>query len=271
MGSVDNKDNTGIKGISDMRIGAAGAADESIELLINGFRLLQREPYAKLGMDSVLLSAFLHPSKALKICDMGCGAGALSILLAARYHAAHIVGIDIQKGAVELLEENISINGVGDRVSAMHADLREIEDKLPAGAYTAVVCNPPYFRQGAGKPGSLAEKRVERTEEGARIGEICRTASFLLQNGGEFAAVYRTERLCDLLAAMRGAGIEPKRLRFVHGIVSAEPKLLLIAGRKNSRPGIKVLPPFIIKKEDGGFTEEYLSLYQNPGRSMGYV
>ena len=66
MGSVDNKDNTGIKGISDMRIGAAGAADESIELLINGFRLLQREPYAKLGMDSVLLSAFLHLQKPSK-------------------------------------------------------------------------------------------------------------------------------------------------------------------------------------------------------------
>lgn len=265
--NIDNSDDN-----NNMELGlkAKSTAEESIELLINGFKLLQREPYEKLGMDSFLLSAFLHPSKARKICDLGCGSGALTILLAARYHLAHIDGIDIQKAAVDLLEENIALNGVEDRVCAIHADLRANDSKLPAGAYTAVVCNPPYFKEGAGKPSLLAEKRIARSEAGARIDEISLTAAQLLQNGGEFAVVYRAERLCDLVLAMRGAGIEPKRLRYIHNTVYAEPKLLLLAGRKNARPGVRTLPPFIIRDDDGDFTEEYLAAYRYPSQSLSH-
>jgi len=254
-------DNDIMDNMDIVETGTEKAADESVELLINGFRLIQRGPHGKLGMDSFLLSSFLHPSKVRRICDLGCGSGALTILLAARYDSAHIDGIDMQREAVGLLEENISLNRIGDRVRAIHADLRKSEGILPAGSYTAVVCNPPYFRKGAGKPSALAERRIARSEEEARIDDICRTASRLLRNGGEFAVVYRAERLCDLIMAMRGAGIEPKRIRYIHNTVYSEPKLLMIAGRKNAQPGIRTLPPFVIRDESGDFTDEYRSIY----------
>lgn len=233
-----------------------------IEHLINGFKLIQRGPHERLGMDSVLLSNFLHPSKTDRVCDLGCGFGAITILLAARYKESCIDGVDIQQTAVELLNDNIALNGLENRVRAIHADLRKLDGILDVGAYSAVICNPPYFRKGAGKVGNLPAKQIARTEEGAMLEDICRAASRLTKNGGEFAVVYRTERLCDLMVAMRAVRIEPKRLQYIHPTASSEPKLMLVAGRKNARKGLRTLAPLIIMKDDGSYTEEYLSAYR---------
>lgn len=236
--------------------------ESSVELLINGYSLLQSEPHERMGMDSVLLSRFLHPSKTKMVCDLGCGSGALTILLAARYSKSHIDGVDIQRTAVELLEENIALNGLEDRVRAIHADLRAIDGVISMGAYSAVICNPPYFKTGTGKAGALQERRIARSEEEVTLEDICREASRLLQNGGEFAVVYRSERLCDLMVAMREAGLEPKRLQYIHHTVHSEPKLILAAGRKNAGMGLRTLPPLIVKNNDGSYSEEYLAAFR---------
>jgi tRNA1Val (adenine37-N6)-methyltransferase len=234
-----------------------------VEHLINGYMLLQREPHEKLGMDSVFLSRFLHPSKTSRICDLGCGSGALTILLAARYSSSHIDGVDIQRSAVDLLEENIALNSLGDRVHAIHADLRKLDEVVELGGYPAVICNPPYFKKGAGKAGALHERRIARSEETVTIDDICLAASRLIKNGGEFAVVYRSERLCDLMVAMRKERLEPKRLQYIHHTVDSEPKLILVAGRKNAGVGLRTLPPLIVKNPDGSYSEDYLAAYRD--------
>ena len=55
------------------------------ELGINGFVMEQNEKYLKLGTDAMLLSEFARIKRNDKVCDLGCGAGAVSILLAARH------------------------------------------------------------------------------------------------------------------------------------------------------------------------------------------
>ncbi len=234
-----------------------------VELLINDYKLLQREPHEKLGMDSVLLSRFLHPSKTKRICDLGCGSGALTILLAARYSESSIDGVDIQRTAVELLEENIAINALEDRVRAVHADLRDLDGVVEYGGYSAVICNPPYFKKGTGKADALRERQIARSEETVTIDDICRAASRLIKNGGEFAVVYRSERLCDLMVAMRKERLEPKRLQYIHHTVSSDPKLILVAGRKNAGKGLRTLPPLIVKNPDGSYSEDYLAAYRD--------
>ena len=70
----------------------------------------------------------------------------------------------------------------------------------------------------------------------------------------------RTERLTDTICAMRGAGIEPKRLRMVIQRAGRCPSLFLIEGRKGGRPGLNVMPDLIIE-ENGGWSEEMKSIY----------
>ena len=54
---------------------------QSTEILPNGLQLLQDDRFFKLGQDSVLLSAFAKPRRNAKLLDLGCGTGALALLV----------------------------------------------------------------------------------------------------------------------------------------------------------------------------------------------
>lgn len=58
----------------------------------------------------------------LKVLDVGCGSGILSIA-AAKLGAKDVLGIDIDETAVEVAKENIALNGVSDIASAGAGDL----------------------------------------------------------------------------------------------------------------------------------------------------
>ena len=103
--------------------------------------------------------------------------------------------------------------------------------------------------------------RLARSEAGCTIWDVCRRAARLLRWGGVFAAVYRPDRLCDLLEAMRTQDLEPKRLRLVQHTASSAPSLVLAEGRRGGKPGLTVDPPLILHREDGGDTEELEEIY----------
>ena len=64
--------------------------------------------------------------------------------------------------------------------------------------------------------------------------------------------------LCD---AMRGAKVEPKRVRFIVSRPENAPKLVLVEGKKRGRPGLHLLPMLVTHTADGGFTEEMRRIY----------
>jgi len=59
-----------------------------------------------------------------RVFDMFAGVGPFVIPAAAR--GAETVGVDLNERAVELLRENAERNGVADRVTAVHGDVREL-------------------------------------------------------------------------------------------------------------------------------------------------
>ncbi len=60
-----------------------------------------------------------------RFIDMFAGVGPFVVPAAAR--GASAVGVDLNPAAIEFLEENAERNGVADRVTAINADVREIE------------------------------------------------------------------------------------------------------------------------------------------------
>ena len=121
---------------------------------------------------------------------------------------------DIQKQAIEQLEQSIQKNGLKNRFIPLLTDLKELSS-LPCGPLDLVTCNPPYKAQGSGILSETDAERIARHEVLCTIEDVCQAASRLLRFGGRLCLCQRPERLCDTLCAMRSAGIEPKRVRFV--------------------------------------------------------
>lgn len=210
------------------------------------------------GLDSFLLSSLPVLKPGLRVCDLGCGTGLLSLLLLQRQPALTVTGLDIQEEAVRLADLAARENDLTDRLRFCLGDLREAP--LPAGAYDLVVCNPPYFPPGSGPLPKGEARRTARTEQDCTLEDVCRAAARLLRWGGAFCLVHKPERLADLFCALRPVGLEPKRLRLVLPRPEAAPSLVLLEARRGGRPGLAVLPGLVLER-DGVASAEVERIY----------
>ena len=93
---------------------------QSTEILPNGLQLLQDDRFFKLGQDSVLLSAFAKPRRNAKLLDLGCGTGALALLV--WRPDLKITGLELQDGPLDLFRQSITANELENVTALQGAD-----------------------------------------------------------------------------------------------------------------------------------------------------
>lgn len=231
------------------------------ELWPGGPKFIQDSAAFSLGTDAVLLSDFALKGTANRACDLGSGAGVISILLAWHSPRLTVDGVELQPAACEAARENIRLCGLEDRISVLKGDLRRHRDFLEAGAYDLVVSNPPYFPAGSGKASASDAAATARAERTCTLGDVCAAAAFLTRWGGRFALVHKPERLAEIFRVLSENCFEPKRLRFVHHKARLAPNLVLIESRRGGRPALTIEPPLILTEDDSGDTEEAKRIY----------
>lgn len=203
------------------------------------------------GADALLLADFAAPRGRDRVCDLGTGSGILPLLWQGRTKPC-TVGVERRPETARLAAASVARNGLEARVRILEADWRRLGGLLPREGFDLVTCNPPYFPPGAGKASPDEGRRLARQEDSPRLlWELSAAAAGLLRFGGRFCLCHRPERLCDLLAALREAGLEPKRLRFVQATAASAPWLLLCEARKGGRPGLRIEPPLCEDSKTG--------------------
>lgn len=223
-------------------------------------------PQYSFGVDAMLLSQFAAPRGQTKICELGTGCGIIPLLWCGghpwmRRRPLEVTAVEIQSAAAALATRSIARNGLSEKIRVLCADWRQLDGKLPAGSFERVVCNPPYFSAGSGGVSEDEARRIARHESGPEaLQEVCNVAARLLQNGGTFCLCHLPSRLCDVLTALREAGLEPKRLQLVQQAGDATPFLLLCEAKKGGKPGLQTEPTMILRDKDG-YTEEARRLY----------
>lgn len=227
---------------------------ERIDEVNDKLRLIQKTDGLTFGTDALLLAAFAA-KKAKRALELGGGTGIVSMLLATRGRFDRIDCVEIQPAYADLITRNAALNGLDGRVRSVCADLRDFPHTTEYGTYDAVFSNPPYMKTGAGASCQSNEKEIARHECFGDIYDFTRTASRALRYGGAFYAVYRPDRLTDLLTAAREAHLEPKRLCFVTARVGLAPSMVLLEARRGGKPGLTVTPSLILT-EDGKDTSE---------------
>ena len=145
-------------------------------------------------------------------------------------------------------------------ITPVTADLRDLAGLHPyAQSRDVVACNPPYFTGGRVSPDTA--RAGARHELSCTMPDVCAAAGLLLKDGGRLCVCQRPERLADVLCAMRGARIEPKRLQFVMARPEKAPWLVLVEGQKNRAPGLRVPAPLVTARADGRPSAAMLEIY----------
>lgn len=196
------------------------------------YQLEQRPGVFPLGSDTLALGRFATVRKGWRVCDLGTGSGVLLLLLAARESQLELFGLDQDPAAAALAQDNLRHNNLEGEIWTGSWS----QTPFPPGSFDLVVSNPPYYALGSGKDGGPA--RMEREE----LDALCRAAARLLRNGGRFALSFPTQRMVDLLEAMRRWDLEPKRLKLLSHTPTKPPYALLAEGVRQGRPGLQVLP-----------------------------
>jgi release factor glutamine methyltransferase len=97
------------------------------------------------SVDTELMSASVAMRPSEDVLELGCGCGAVTVLLSR--HCRSAVGVDINPVAVENARHNAARLGVDNATFALSDVFDHVE-----GTFDVLVCNPPYNQHEAADP-----------------------------------------------------------------------------------------------------------------------
>jgi tRNA1Val (adenine37-N6)-methyltransferase len=231
------------------------------DLQRNGYQIIQKQNGFCFGMDAVLLSGFAQVKPGERAVDLGTGTGIIPILLEAKYDGIHYTGLEIQEEVADMARRSVVLNHLENKVSIVTGDIKEASRLFGAASFDVVTSNPPYMNDAHGLKNPDLPKAIARHEVLCSLDDVTREAARLLKPGGRFYMVHRPHRLIEIVTALKGYGLEPKRMKMVHPFVDREANMVLIEAVRGGKSMIKVEAPIIVYKEQGVYTDEIYTIY----------
>jgi tRNA1(Val) A37 N6-methylase TrmN6 len=233
---------------------ATDLAFETTEDALLGGRVVLRQPARgyRAAIDPVLLAAALPAKPGERVLDLGCGAGAAALALAARLPAVRVTGLERDPDLARLCRANIAANAMAERVTVLAGDLLDPPAEIAAGGFDHVMANPPYLEPGRADLSPDPGRRSANAEDEAALADWVAAALAAVRRKGWVTLIHRADRLDALIAAFAGrAGaitilpLWPK--------AGAPAKRLILRARKGVRSPARLLPGLILH-ENGEYT-----------------
>lgn len=233
------------------------------DLQRGGLKIISDTRLFCFGTDAVLLADFAQVRPGERVADLGAGQGILPLLLYARQPDASYHGVEIQEELAGLARRSVELNGLGQRITITHGDLKQAKQLVGTGL-DVVVCNPPYEKENDGEARKSDSHRVARKEVLATLAGVCAAAAGCLREGGRFYMIHKASRLADVFHEMQTVSLMPKLLRLVQPHLGDEPRYALVCGAKGGKSHLRLLPTLILLNGDGTETEEVRRIYGRP-------
>jgi tRNA1(Val) A37 N6-methylase TrmN6 len=171
-----------------------------------GGRIRLRQPATgyRVAIDPVFLAAAVPAEPHQLALDVGCGAGAAMLCLAARVPHSRIVGLEMRRELVRLAGDNVILNGLEGRASVMIGDLLHPPPRLSPGAFDHVMANPPFNERGHGILPATEGKSAATIEGEADLAAWIRFSLAMVRAKGTVTFVHRADRIDMLLGNIAG-------------------------------------------------------------------
>ena len=235
-----------------------------IPLLNKNLKIIQRSDYFNFSIDSLLVSEFVSIKKDTKnIIDLGTGNAVIPLFLSKKT-SAKVFGMEIQKISFELAQRNININNLNEQIYIIYDDMKNYKKYFLNGSFDIVVSNPPFFKFNGNKEllNDLEQLSIARHEIEITLEELIQTASLLVKDRGYFYLVHRADRLTEIISTLQKFNFEAKKIKFCYTTENKNAKIVLIEAIKNGKAGLTILPPLVINKNNGEYTEEVLEMFK---------
>lgn len=236
--------------------------NERVNIINENLRLIENKESLTFGTDAFLLAAYL-PKKSSSVCvELGVGSGVISLLALTKKKCRHVYGFEVQESIADIAKRNAELNEMSKTFTVINKDLRQACVLDTEKEVDTVFSNPPYMKRDSGRQNENENKNASRHEIFGEINDFCACAKKLLKHGGNFYAVYRPDRMVDLICALRNNNLEPKRITFIHANSHTPPSLLLISAKLGGNAGLVIdSPVYIYKDGSSEYTEQYQKIY----------
>ncbi|MGH7340356.1 MAG: methyltransferase domain-containing protein, partial [Candidatus Rokuibacteriota bacterium] len=122
-------------------------AGEDLCLLAGDWRIFQHVGGHRWSLDDLVTAWMaaeeLSGAPPVRVADLGCGIGTVLMLLAWRFPAARVEGLEAEAEKVALARRSLHWNGCADRCGVHLGDLRDAS--ALAGSFDLVTGTPPYL------------------------------------------------------------------------------------------------------------------------------
>ena len=222
--------------------------------LLNGrISLRQSAVGYRAGMDAALLAAACDAREGDRVIEAGCGPGAALLAAAVRRPGALFTGVERDPQAQALAAENIGLNGLGERVTALGGDITAPFKALGLAPFDAALANPPYFDDAKAIRGPAPAKTAAWIADGG----LAAWTAFLLKavrDGGTITIIHRADRLADILHQL-GAKAGSFRIRPIQPRADAPAKRVLVRAIKGGKAPLVLLPALVLHEADGAHSQ----------------
>jgi tRNA1(Val) A37 N6-methylase TrmN6 len=215
-------------------------------------RLVLRQPQRghRVGHDAILLAAATDALPGELAVDLGAGVGAAGLVLASRVPKLSVVLVDVDAELVQLAEENIQINTLGERVRAVVLDAGAPPSAfaaagLRAGAAARVLMNPPFNDPRRINPSPDEARRRAHAAQEEKLSLWVRCAFQLLCRRGVLTLVWRADGLARVLAGLSD-GFGGVTVLPVYPRADRPAIRVLVRAVKESRAPLSLLPGLVL-------------------------
>lgn len=215
-----------------------------------GGRVVVRQPETgfRAGLDAVMLAASVPARDGDEVLELGAGAGAASLCLAARAPGSLMFGVEIDPALVAIASENVKINGFEARLWFDEADVFDLPAALKR-EFAHVFCNPP-FHEGETSPDAGRDRALR---DDGRLGDWLTAGMRRTKVGGTFTTIVRADRLSETLSYLPTRGVSILPLWPRDGVAA---KRVIVQVRKGAGAAQALLPGLVLHQADGRYTPQ---------------
>lgn len=233
---------------------AADPIIETVDAFHRGrFHLVQPKGRGhRAGMDAMLLASLVDAAGPIRVADLGAGAGAAGLAVAARLADALVTLVERSLEMIAYAQRSLALKenaALAERVSLVEADVTlagraRVAAGLLDDVFDHVIMNPPFNDAGDRRTPDALKAEAHAMTEGLFDSWI-RTAGAIMVPGGQLSLIARPQSIGQIIDACgrRFGGLE---LTPVYPRSGENAVRILVTAIKGSRSRLNLRSPLLM-------------------------